>query len=231
LEKAVEELAVQAQEDWVTAILHAPLWQGERDAYAASVVVEKIGPLSARISSDYQYAAEIETGRPAYDLKAMLRTSHKTRMGKKGLYLIIPFRHMVKGMTPTVRKAAKALSPSMITGTGTRVSASGHTVAQHKYLWGERLKAGSVKGMLRRQVGMVRFDVSTPGVPYSNYITFRTMSGSSSGWIIAPRAGLNLLQKVADTLRPVAEAKFAAAVKVATLNSNRTEPLTPVKAE
>lgn len=212
LHEAVMAMAAQAQEDWQTAIHQAKLWQGERDHYAGSIQIEQSGPYAARVWSEYRYAAEIENGRPAYDMKAMLRTSSKTRMGKKGVYLIIPFQHTVKSMPQAVYTAAKALAPSKITGTGTRISATGHVVAQHTYLWGGRLKAGAVPQMLRRHAGMVRFGTSTPGAARSGYLTFRVMSANSTGWIRPPQPGIRLLEQVVEALRPQAEAAFAAAI-------------------
>jgi hypothetical protein len=212
LHAAVMRMAALAREDWQTAITHAKLWEGERDHYRDSIQIEQTGPYAARVWSEYKYAGDIETGRPAYDMKAMLRTSTKTRMGKKGVYLIIPFRHNVASLPKAVHKAAKALAPSKVTGTGTRVSATGHTVAQNTYLWGGRLKAGSVPQMRRQHVGMVKFDTSTPQSPRGGYLTFRVMSASSTGWIRPAQPGIHLLEGVVERLRPQAEAEFAAAL-------------------
>jgi hypothetical protein len=215
LHTAVMAMAALAREDWMTAIHHAKLWQGERDNYAASIAIEQTGPFAARVWSEYKYAEEIETGRPAYDMKVMLRTSTKTRMGKKGVYLIIPIRHNMSSMPAPVYQAAKALSPSKVTSIGTRVSATGHTVAQRNYLWGGRLKAGAVPQMLRKHAGMVRFGTSTPGAPRSSYLTFRVMSASSTGWIKPPQPGIHIVEKVVEALRPQAEEAFSAALLAA----------------
>jgi hypothetical protein len=212
LHQAVLTMAERAREDWQTAIYHAKLWQGERDHYANSIKIEETGPYAARIWAEYRYAEEIETGRPAYDMKVMLRTSNKTRMGKKGLYLIIPFRHNIKTMPAAVYKAAKALAPSKVTSIGTRVSATGATVAQNKYAWGGRLKSGAVPQMLRKHAGMVKFEQSTPGAARSGYLTFRVMSQNSTGWIKPAQPGIHLLAKVVEGLRPQCEAAFSAAL-------------------
>ncbi len=214
LHDAVMMMALHAREDWMTAIRHAKLWQGERDTYAQSINIEQTGPFAARVWSEYKYAQDIETGRPAYDMKVMLRTSTKTRMGKKGLYLIIPFQHNMKSLPKAVYAAAKALSPSKVTRMGTRLSASGHIVAQRSYLWGGRLKAGSLPQMRRQHAGMVRFDVSTAKASRSSYLTFRVMSESSTGWIIPPQPGQNILAGVVEALRPQAEKAFQDALKV-----------------
>jgi hypothetical protein len=213
LHDAVMLMALHAKEDWMTAVHHAKLWQGERDNYAQSINIEQTGPYAARVWSEYKYVEEIETGRPAYDMKVMLRTSTKTRMGKHGVYLIIPIRHNVDSMPKAVYKAAKALSPSRVDfNTGTRISATGHTVAKHSYLWGGRLKAGAAPQMLRKHVGMVRFATSTPGAPRSSFLTFRVMSASSTGWIKPAQPGIHLVEKVVEGLRPQVEAAFTAAL-------------------
>lgn len=199
LRQAVWAVAQQAQIDWMTAIGHAKLWSGEKDNYSSSIDIQETGPFSALVSSDYKFAEQIETGRPAYDLKFMLRTSSKTRMGKNGQkYLIIPFRHNVGSMPAAVAFAAKRLDPSRVTGMGTRISATGATVAQAKYAWGGRLKPNAVPGMLRKHTGMVRFDVSTKGAPRSSYLTFRVMSENSTGWIIPAQPGQNIVKGVVE---------------------------------
>jgi len=213
LQQEVWRIAQMAQTEWMTAIGKAHLWAGEKDNYSSTIDIRMTGPYAALVDSDYKYAEQIETGRPAYDLKRMLQTSSKTRMSKAGKkYLIIPFRHNVKSMPKEVAIAAKQLAPSRVTGMGTRISATGATVPQAKYAWGGRLKAGSVPQMLRKHAGMVRFDVSTPRAPRSTYLTFRVMSETSAGWIIPPQPGQNIVKGVVEKLRPIAEAAFAKAI-------------------
>lgn len=213
LQQEVWKIAQMAQTEWMTAIGHAHLWAGEKDNYSSTIDIQMTGPYSALVDSDYKYAEQIETGRPPYDLKKMLQTSNKTRMSKAGKkYLIIPFRHNVASMPKEVRIAAKQLAPSRVTGMGTRVSATGVTVPQAKYAWGGRLKAGAAPGMLRKHAGMVRFDISTPKMARSSYLTFRVMSETSAGWIIPAQPGQHIVKGVVDKLRPMAEAAFAKAL-------------------
>lgn len=213
LRTAVWAVAQQAQIDWMVAIRGAHLWSGEKETYASSIDIKETGPFSALVFSDYKYADQIEEGRPAYDLKKMLQTSSKTRVSSSGKkYLIIPFQHNMDSMPKAVYAAAKQLSPSKVIGMSTRVSATGATVPQRKYLWGGRLEGEQVPQMQRKHVGMVRFNVSTPGSPRSSYLTFRVMSEASAGWIIPPQPGQHLVRGVVDALRPVAEKAFAAAL-------------------
>lgn len=133
LSQAVGAVAQQVAADWVQAVQQAKLWEGEKDAYSASIKWEKTGPFKAVVSSDYRYAEEIETGRPARDLKKMLDTSLKVRVDKKGKrYLIIPFRHGTPGhsamgssMPPHVYAQARQLLPSKVVGRTERVSGTG----------------------------------------------------------------------------------------------------------
>lgn len=236
LSAAVESVAINGAADWKTAVYKAKLWSGERERYADSINWRMITPLKAEITADYRLADQIEDGRPAYDMKQMLHSSTKVRQNKKGQrYLIIPFRHNTPGntahasaMPDHVYTMAKKLKASSITGMGTRASGTGaldiHTkqplqVAQAKYLWGGRLAPGAMGPNPKKKsdhfAGMVRFDTSAKGskAKSSSYVTFRIMSETSSGWVIAPRPGLKLAEGVTTKLLPMAQADFLAAIK------------------
>ena len=129
--EAVAAIAQVTSEEWQEAVLKARgIWQGEKDAYVQTIKWKMDGPWAAKIYSDYKYAYEIETGRPARDLKTMLNTSEKVRRTTKGhRFLVIPFRHNTPGndaiapsMPPVVHDLAKILEPSRIVGQGTRPS-------------------------------------------------------------------------------------------------------------
>lgn len=128
--QAVRAVAQQAHADWVKAVHGAKLWSGEKDAYMQAITWRSTGDFSAVVEADYKYAQEIETGRPARDLKKMLDTSLKVRRTKDGRrFLVIPMRHNTSGngalarpMSPAVQKMAKALAPSRVTGQGQRQS-------------------------------------------------------------------------------------------------------------
>lgn len=230
LNQAVSAVAQQAMIDWKEAVARAKLWSGEKQPYGESITWKMTGAFSAEVSTDYKYAQEIESGRPARDLKRMLDTSLKVRQSKDGKrYLIIPFRHQVPGadaigqsMPQQVYDLARELSPSRVVGTGRRLSGTGAmdiktrkpiTVAARKYAWGDSLPAGAVPQMQRKHAGMYRFDTSTAKAKSSTYLTFRVMVEGSPGWVIAPRPGLNLVKGVTDRLQPLAERAFGEAVK------------------
>jgi hypothetical protein len=236
LASQVEAVAQVGVERWKRAALKAPLWEGERQAYAASIRYSMTGSYSAEIVSDYKYVEDIETGRPAYDLKRMLSTSMKVRMSKKGRrYLIIPFRHNTPGndahapaMPEHVYAAAKELSASRIIGGHRRQSGTGafdvktrqpYMVAGRNYRWGDRLPPGMTPKKAAHHktdphAGMVRMDAKTPGGKrYSTYLTFRVMVEGSPGWIIKPRPGLFIAKAVADSIQRTAATDFAAAMQ------------------
>lgn len=230
LSQAVSAVAQQASIDWKESVGRAKLWTGEKVPYGESITWKMTGAFSAEVSSEYKYAQEIETGRPARDLKRMLDTSLKTRVTKTGKrYLIIPFRHQVPGadaigqsMPQEVYDLARQLSPSRVVGRGRRLSGTGAmdvktrkpiTVATRKYAWGDSLPAGAVPQMQRKHAGMYKFDTSSGNSKSSAYLTFRVMMEGSRGWVIPPRPGLHLVQGVTDRLQPLAEKAFAEAVK------------------
>lgn len=213
--QAVNGIAQATASRWIEAVQRAKLWSGEKDAYAKTINYRMTGKFSAVVESDYRYAQDIETGRPPRDLKAMLNTSLKVRTTKAGTrYLIIPFRHNAD----TVPQQAKALSPSTITGHGTRLSGTGAfslktkspaTVRQRSYNWGDRL-TGAVP---KNQQGMVRMNTSAGGQKSSAYLTFRVMSEKSKGWIIPAQPGQHIADDVAKEMQPVAEEILSEAVK------------------
>ncbi len=128
MNQAVRAVAAATSTSWKERVMRARLWSGEKDAYAASIKWEMTGDFSAEISSDYKYAADIETGRPPRDLKKMLDTSSKVRRTKDGRrFLIIPMRHNTPGNTahakamPTsVYGLAKQMKPSRVVAEGQR---------------------------------------------------------------------------------------------------------------
>jgi hypothetical protein len=169
------------------------------------------------VAADYKKADEIEEGTPARDLKRMLQTSNKTRQGKNGKYLIIPMRANTPGQTATgpamseaVYAIARQLQVSRVTGMGSRISATGHQVAQASYAWGGRLADWHGQGISAqersRMAGMARFDTSTGKSNSSAFLTFRVMSENSNGWLIPAKPGLHIVRDVAAEVERMAPA-------------------------
>lgn len=236
LNQAVNAVAQQTAADWQKAIYQAKLWSGEKDAYAQSISWKMTGDFSAVVEATYKHAEEIESGRPARDLKRMLNYSLKVRQSKTGTrYLYIPFRHNTPGnsahapaMPQDIYDLAKQLAPSSITGQVSRVSGTGAydtktqqllTVPQNTYHWGQRLPAGLSQKLKPHHAtdihaGMYRFDTSTPGgAKSSQYLTFRTMSEKSKGWLVPAQPGQNIARGVTEQMQPKANAAFAEAIK------------------
>lgn len=226
--QAVNGIAQATAANWREAVYRAKLWSGEKDAYAGSISWRMTGDFSAMVEADYKHAQEIETGRPARDLKRMLDTSMKVRQAKDGSrYLIIPFRHNTPGneasgkaMPKAVYAQAKMLSLSTIVGHGWRPSGTGAwsmktkapaAVRQRKYNWGDRLFGDNVP---KHQQGMVRMNTATgQGKKSSSYLTFRVMSEKSRGWIIQPQPGQHIARGVAEDMQPKADMVIAEAIR------------------
>lgn len=236
LNQAVRAVTAQTAYNWTEAVYGAKLWSGEKDAYVKSITWKMTGDFSGEVEATYKHAEEIENGRPARDLKQMLNTSLKVRVNKKGTrFLYIPFRHNTPGndalassMPPSVYQVAKNLEASIVTGQTTRVSGLNAmdikskqflTVPQNTYKWGQRLPAGLSPKLQPHHksdphAGMVRFNTSTPGGAKSSaYLTFRTMSEKSKGWIVPPKDGLKIAEKVVNDMRPKANLAFQQAIK------------------
>lgn len=235
LAQAVRGIAQQVQANWQEAVLRSNLWSGERDKYASSITWRPTGPFSALVQSDYQHDEEIESGRPAYDLKQMLQTSPKTRTYSNGKrYLIIPFRHNVpeatggQAMPPHIYEQAFQLEASRVIGQGTRPAMMvpaqpGQRVVmrvnQNQYIWGGRLPAGLAPKKKEFHTtdiydSMVRMDTTTPGGSrYSSYMTFRTMVEGSPKWIVPAKPGLNIASTVTKNMIPLAEKVFIEALR------------------
>lgn len=130
LNQAVRAVSQQTASDWQAAVYGAKLWSGEKDRYAGSISWRMTGDFSAEVEATYKYASDIESGRPARDLKQMLNTSEKVRRTESGKrFLVIPLRHNTPGsnahapsMPAGVYDLAKQLGASTITGQGERAS-------------------------------------------------------------------------------------------------------------
>lgn len=229
----VAATAQSAFERWADAVMKANgIWVGEKNEYLSSIKVRSVNGFEAEVWSDYKHAQEIETGRPQRDLKKMLNTSVKVRVSAKGArYLYIPMRHntpgneaLAKPMPQNIYNAAKMLDASAVTGQVTRLSGLNAydtksrlpmTTPQNLYKWGGRLPPGLAEKMKPEHktdpyAGMVRMSNNDGS---SSYLTFRTMSENSHGWIIPAKPGMNIVKNVVDDIRPLFELAMAQAIK------------------
>lgn len=208
LQEAVREAAEAGRARWRAYAAGAPLPSGHavpdrhREAYAASIGLRQTGDFSAEIFTAYDKAEAIEDGEPARDLKDMLWKSRKVRRGKRGRYLIIPFRWS---------------RPPSVGWTG-GANEMGHDVA---HWWsnkkrstpgGERgaafkradaLRLGhevDAPGKGRNQVGMLAYRPEGARRSASNttFMTFRTMGEWQDGqWIVPAKPALPVSSTVA----------------------------------
>lgn len=229
----VAATAQSAYERWADAVMKANgIWVGEKNEYLSSIKVRSINGFEAEVWSDYKHAQEIESGRPQRDLKKMLNTSVKVRVSAKGArYLYIPMRHNTPGndalassMPQNVYASAKKLDPSSVVGQGIRLSGLGAydtktqlpmTTPQNLYKWGGRLPPGLAEKLKPEHksdpyAGMVKMSQGDGG---SAYLTFRTMSENSKGWIVPAKPGMHIVRNVVDDVRPLFELAMAQAIK------------------
>lgn len=245
LSQAVGQVAYGMAADWQEKILSAGgkggIYAEQRDAYAASVKVEfKPGDLQATIVSDYQQASDIEEGRPARDLKAMLNTSPKTRMAKDGKkYLIIPFYHTQASLPPQVKKQALQMGPSWITGkkwASNGFGGGGIFVLRNTYHWdraGDRFTSGKKNIKTHLSIGalpaglapklqpfhatdiyagMRRMEQGTDKSARTGMLTFRVMKEGSPKWIVPAKPGLFLVRGVTERGQAQLDAAVSAAM-------------------
>lgn len=225
VDRAVEDIALQAAKNWATAILSTDLPKAQRDDYANSLRINRIGQAHFEVTTAFGDADKIENGRSARDLKLMLQTSQRTRMSKSGKkYLIIPFRHNTPGnkslapaMPQAIYNQALKMGKSSILSTGTRTSATGATVPQHKYKWGGLLPAGLAKIQPGHKTdifsGMRRMETSTGKSKSSAWLTFRVMHQDSTGWIVPAKPGLKLAEAISAQIERKAQGYINAIVQ------------------
>lgn len=219
LRAAVGDVAQDAYAEWKDRVWKAHLWEGEKTPYFESIGWRFTGEFSAEVWSDYKNAAEIETGRPARDLKRMLDTSFKVRTSGEGRrYLIIPIRHNMDALQKAgVYQQAKKLTASSVVGQGWRASGAiasdvktkkQFLVRQNTYAWG-----GQLKGTGHQHLeGLYRFNTSAGKGKSSAYLTFRVMAEGQPGWVVAAKPGLFLAKTVAQLMQHRADAAFKKAL-------------------
>ena len=190
---------------------------------AEGVIRKAAGMLQWDMMNTTDEAKRIEEGTPPFDMKTVLPKSKKARMSKNGdLYLIIPFRHgtptakYLNAMPKSIHKVAKQLAYSYHLGTvGTRISATGHEVPVFGYQWGDKLTKQQIASLgmdekaQKRYQGMYRFGPAK----HSNFITFRTMSQRSAGWIKPAVPGFFPMQQAIEVSMVDGMPKLAAAVQ------------------
>jgi hypothetical protein len=226
--EAAETISENAEQLYKGYLLGKPMQNGQTVKSPSKEAAEGVarraaGQLQWDLMNTVDEAKRIEEGAPAFDMKSVLPTSKKARMSKEGfLYLIIPFRHgnpnatSLQPMPKAIYKIAKQLSYSYQLGTiGSRKSAAtGAKVPVFGYQWGDKLQAGLApkkspghKGDI--YAGMYRFN----GPKQSEFITFRTMSQKSTGWIKKATPGYYPLQQALQVAMNEGKPSLAAAIQ------------------
>jgi len=172
-------------------------------------VIEVIGggifsgmPLQAIISMmevGVEEAERIQAGYGPYDMKPGFLKSPKAKSGKKGKYMIIPFRHMTSGtsgklgkpMLKSVHQAAKSGS-SFEDQTGTKEDPSDFGLVNSKgYEW----QNGAIAGMT---------NTKDEGKKHSTFHTFRVVSENSdpNSWWHPGVDSNNVIGSVVNYVKP-----------------------------
>jgi hypothetical protein len=159
-------------------------------AYARSIHVEYKGPFDYEIVSNVPQAAYLEYGTKAIDFKKTHPYGPRSRMGKNGPYLIVPFRWGTPGtklnprvgfrrvMPQAVYKIAKNFAMTHVNEqTKFSPNAFGQLVERYTYTWGERLspKQAQMAGMVRTE-GFAQQRNGSMRPISSGYFTFRILS-------------------------------------------------------
>jgi len=196
-----------------------------RGMYAKSIKKTSAG-LQGIVYSDSPYAIALEEGTPAKDLKTIIPFGPKSRVGKRGPYTIVPFRHgvptalsapMPNAVYEQIRakiQAGEIQKSQVRRETVVSPNVRGEPVVRHTYRWGSRLKIPQFPLL----EGMVVFNVSAGAQPRSAFVTFRVVSankpvqskalrGWENSWVVPARQGLHITKYVvANTQQIIAEA-------------------------
>jgi len=200
-----------------------------RGAYAKSIK-RKSGRLSGAVWSDSPYAASIEEGTEALDLKKIIPLGPKSRMGKNGPYTIVPMRHGTPGAlsAPMPQQvysqilkliAQKQFAKSTVSSnTYQTPNASGQMVTRNKVNWGTSFrgpKGAGGKPKFPDVEGMTVFNVPSGGrETRGQYVTFRVVSlnkpkqskaqkGWEGSWVVPSRQGYHLTRYVVANTREI----------------------------
>ena len=177
--------------------------------YARSIKISS-GGLGGTVFSDSPHAKYIEEGIRATDLKQTLPFGKKSRMGKNGPYLIVPFQHgtpdshnapMPNAFYAQLRQLIKdgEFKTSMVKKqTYSSANAAGEMIKRRTYQWGSKAQGVPLSNL----EGMVVFNVpSSKKEKRGGYITFRIISANPpkknkekwrDSWVVPARDGLKL---------------------------------------
>lgn len=229
---AVQAAAELVQWAWIELAQGSSLSARQQVVYvrgltrAESLVYPADGnPLAARVVNMARAAPSLEEGTPAYHLPERInwgasRAARRTKAGK--YYMVIPFTHgayrgkkgpsatQARAMPAAVYRRARTLQSGQFLTSGPTGGAGVHSPGMQRYVPRyHRNVRPDFTHALRQERMMRRRGRGTGG----QYLTFRTMTESSSGWWIPPTAGVHLAQQVQRDTAPVVRAMLEAGVR------------------
>jgi hypothetical protein len=164
---ALRQWASRAVTEWRAWAQGKTMPSGDRiysrtNKYVKSIKAKRSdakGEIAFTAYSDSPIHEYLSGGTPEHDMKKMLRTSSKVRIGKKGRYLIIPFEHQTTGATrdvsPGTFRVPKRLAARLRAGGSSRVmsrfrervvqtGSNRQFVKRYQTRWGARLPSQQV---------------------------------------------------------------------------------------
>lgn len=197
---------------------------GLRRAYAESIVlaeqlnIPQAGMFRRRVVATHKVAADLEHGKPAWDMKPGLLAGPKARVNAKGQkYNVIPFRHRTPqgatvnshfgAMPKDIHQAAKMLKEKgRLKGTDLR-----HPALVHRFVKGDgavtdyQHKSGRYEGMMKKG-----------GAGQHSYQTFRVVSENSdpNSWWHPGFPAHDITRGVRDFCLPTVEQRLRQAAEM-----------------
>lgn len=185
-----------------------------------AIQVPDEGPLTGAVVSTYSRTRMIEQGTQGFDMKPLMLTGPKARMGENGPYTIIPFRHA----TPKTQASSGIFSSRMPQEIYNRAKRQqyGQSMTE-KTLHNIDSKRGTTHGQPQtnpssgyQHTSPLYARLTKTGAPrHSQYYTFRTVSQKSNPMaFLYPAVPPNPIMKaVADYARPQIEQIIKAGVQ------------------
>jgi len=212
--------------EWIQLLNNQTEKKGWCREYAATIASElRDQGMTGFVYADDKnmYVKFVEKGIPRFDMKNPpngkgLLNSPRTRVGKKGRYNIVPFRHGAPGaqhitnMPIAVYEKAKNLDRGEIAkryrtiGIGGSIATQGGIVKKRVHS-----KASRLKGKKGRSIyeGLIK----TGSAKHTSYVTFRVISQHSTGWIYPGSKPMNIYDTIEKKVQPVVKKILSESLK------------------
>ena len=180
------------QAEWARSIMKSSAKEGWKSQYVDSITIEKTKNLEVDIFTDSRYATWTEDGIKRFDMKPGILK------GKK--FARIPFRHFAPGsdrrstMSKVVYDSVKNLKA------GQKLSGGDwHNIGRYSRIITVKGKLKQ-KDMAETKSGKYEGMIKTGAKGHSQYMTFRTVSRNSVGWIYPGVPGVRVFSKLKNRL-------------------------------